>query len=245
MCLEDAVEDRVLDTFEIASAEIRVRQRVLRVHVFAAAAFEHQLDLDVRLAPLMKVKDGRAGARVVAGVLAGDAVDAVLSQVPFFRRDAHGVDCDLFELQLVVADWCVDVEEDRAGVLAKRERAFFCEADVAADHVQRDVRVRAFHFLAARRPDGANDVVRQLRRGAPDQLEDRFKECAFRRGIVNRGGCGHRVLRRSSVSPAEECGQLRWTAAEPGGFFTRWNAIPAECQLDSIDGTDERCFSKS
>ena len=83
--LEDAVEDGVLDAFEIASAEVGVRERVLRVHVLAAAAFEHQLHFDVRLAPLVKVKDRRAGAGVVAGVLAGDAVDAVLPQVAFLR----------------------------------------------------------------------------------------------------------------------------------------------------------------
>ena len=58
LCLEDAIEDRVLDALEIASAESRIGQRVLRVHVFAAAAFEHQLHFDMRLAPLMKMKNG-------------------------------------------------------------------------------------------------------------------------------------------------------------------------------------------
>src|SRR4029078_12584734 len=38
LCLEDAVEDRVLDAFEIASAEPRIGEAVLRVHVLAAAA---------------------------------------------------------------------------------------------------------------------------------------------------------------------------------------------------------------
>src|SRR5205814_10313015 len=35
--LQDAVEDRILDAFEIAVAEVGVRERVLRVHVLAAA----------------------------------------------------------------------------------------------------------------------------------------------------------------------------------------------------------------
>src|ERR1043165_1930660 len=49
----------------------RHRQRVLRVHVFAAAPLEDQLDLDVLALPLLEVDDRRSGAEVGAGVLAG------------------------------------------------------------------------------------------------------------------------------------------------------------------------------
>src|SRR6202011_3975818 len=58
--LENAVEDGVLNAFEVASAEVGVRQRILRVHVLAAAALQHQLHFDMRLAPLVEVKDRRA-----------------------------------------------------------------------------------------------------------------------------------------------------------------------------------------
>ena len=161
---------------QIASAEVGVRERVLRVHVLAAAALEHQLHFDVRLAPLMEVKDRRAGSGVVAGVLAGDAVDAVLPQVALLRRRAHRLGGDLLELELVVADRRVDVEEDRAGVLAERQRAVARQDDVAADDVERDVGVRALLLLLARAGDGADDVVRQLRGRAADELENALEE---------------------------------------------------------------------
>ena len=41
-----------------------------RVGVLAAAALENQLDLDLVALPLVEVDDRRAGAEVVAGVLA-------------------------------------------------------------------------------------------------------------------------------------------------------------------------------
>src|ERR1043165_2787405 len=178
--VQHAVEDGVLDALEIAVAEVGGRERVLRVHVLAATALEHQLHLDVRLAPLVEVKRRRARPGVVAGVPAGDAVDAVLPQESLLRRRAHGLGGDLLELDLVVAGRRVDVEEDGSGVLAERQRVVARQADVAADDVQRHVRVRPLGLGLARRRDGADDVVRQDGGRAANELEDRFEERGLR-----------------------------------------------------------------
>ena len=90
----------------------------------------------------------------------------------------------------------MDVEEDRAGVLAKRQRAVARKSDVAADHVERNVRIRALDLVLPRAGDCADDIVRQDRGRTPDEFEDRFKEIRFRRDTFNRlRGRAHAVLR--------------------------------------------------
>src|SRR3954452_8912134 len=106
----------------------------------------------------MKMKDGRTGAGVVACVLAGDAVDAVLPQIPFLRGRPHRLGGDLLERELVISGGRVDVEEDRAGVLAKRQRAVARKTDVAADDVERDVSVRSLDLVLSRAGNRANDI---------------------------------------------------------------------------------------
>src|SRR5215216_1916743 len=68
------------------------RQRVLRVHVLAAAALQDQLDLDfVVVIPLLEVDDRCSRTDVVARVLAGDRVDGIGPQLPAPRRFGDGV----------------------------------------------------------------------------------------------------------------------------------------------------------
>ena len=123
---------------------------------------------------------------------------------PFFVAVAHRLGGDLLERELVVAGRRVDVEEDRAGVLAERQRAVARQSDVAADDVQRDVGIRSFDLVLARAGDRADDVVRQDGRRAPDQFEDRFEEVRFRRDAFNRlRGRAHAVLREGSLSDGD------------------------------------------
>ena len=94
--LPDGVQDALADAVEraIGAAEMRQlgRQRVLRVHVLAAAALQDQPDLDlVVLLPLIEVKDRRAGPEVVAGVGAGDRVDRVGPQLAASRGLGDGL----------------------------------------------------------------------------------------------------------------------------------------------------------
>ena len=84
--LPDRVQDALAHAFERAVGAPEVRQlrgqRVLRVHVLAAAALENQLHLDlVVVLPLLEVDDRRARAEVVARVLAGERVDGVRPQL--------------------------------------------------------------------------------------------------------------------------------------------------------------------
>ena len=85
----------------IGAAEMRKlnRQRVLRVCVFAAAAFENQLDFDLVAFPLVEVDDRGAGTEVVAGVLAGDRVDGIGPQLAAAGRFRHGF-ADLLRIQI-------------------------------------------------------------------------------------------------------------------------------------------------
>ena len=79
--LPHGVEDAVTDAFEVAVAALaveRCRQRILRAHVFAAAALEDKADLNCILAMLVPVKNRAAGTEVVAGILGADAVHGVL-----------------------------------------------------------------------------------------------------------------------------------------------------------------------
>src|SRR5262249_22778411 len=119
--LPDGVENAAADALEVAVAALaadRRRQRVLGAHVLAAAALEDQPHVHRVLAVLVPVEDRAAGAEVVAGVAAGDAVHGVLPQVALRGRLGHGVAADLLQLELVEADRGPDVERDGAGVLA-------------------------------------------------------------------------------------------------------------------------------
>ena len=66
----DRVKDALAHAFEraIGAAEVRQLggQRVLGVHVLAAAALEQQLHLDLVALPLIEMNDRRARAEVVA-----------------------------------------------------------------------------------------------------------------------------------------------------------------------------------
>jgi hypothetical protein len=216
--VDDAIEDRVLDAAQIATAEVGMRERILRVHVLAAAALQHQLHFNVRLAPLMEVKDRRARPRVVAGVPAGHAVDAVLPQIPFLRRCSYRLGRRFFERELVISNRRVHIEEDRARVLTERQRAVARKDDVAPDDIERHVGIRALLLLRARARDGADDVIGKLRRRATDELENAFEE----------GGLGvdafidamqrlssHAVLRTDGESIAT----LTWSAAAAAAAF--------------------------
>src|SRR5579884_1549837 len=71
------IEDAGAHAVEIAVAALAAqcgRQRILSAHVLAATALEDKADVNSVLTVLMPVKDRTAGAEVVAGVLATDAV---------------------------------------------------------------------------------------------------------------------------------------------------------------------------
>src|SRR5262249_23490486 len=109
--LPDGVEDAAAHALQVAVAALAAeggRQRVLGAHVLAAAALQDEADIDGVLLVLVPVEDGAAGAEVVAGVAAGDAVHRVLPQVAFRGGPGDGVAADVLQLELVEADGGLD-----------------------------------------------------------------------------------------------------------------------------------------
>ncbi len=139
--LPHGVQDALLHAVERAIRPSEMReldgQRILRVGVFAAAALENQLDLDVGLLPLIEVNDRRAGAEVVAGVLAGDGIDRVRPQLPSTGRLRDGFSDLLTHPDLIGAERDLDLEGRHAGVLANGAFAIGGEIDVLRDDGQR------------------------------------------------------------------------------------------------------------
>src|SRR6185503_4754320 len=118
------MEDALLHAVEraIGAPEMRQldRQRVLRVGVLAAAALENELHLDVVAFPLIEVDDRRAGAEVVAGVLARDGVDRIRPEFAALCRFLHGGADLLAHPYLIRADGRVYFERRHARVLTDR-----------------------------------------------------------------------------------------------------------------------------
>ena len=162
----------------IGAAEVRQldRQRVLRVGVLAAAALQNQLDLDVVALPLIEVDDRRAGAEVVAGVLAGDRIDRVRPQLAAPRRFGDRFADLLPHPDLIGADRHVHLEGRHAGVLADGAfvvdaRSMFCAMIVSACDG-----ARAGRLGVERRLHRRAHVGRQIGRGPDDELQDAVEE---------------------------------------------------------------------
>src|SRR5262249_17338176 len=121
--LPHRVQNALAHAVQIASGTSQMRElnrhRVLNVFVFATAALEQQFYFDfVVVIPLMKMDDRCAGSQVVAGVLTGNRIDRVWSQLaePGSFRDSLS---DLAtHHNLISADWCLDFERRHPGVLA-------------------------------------------------------------------------------------------------------------------------------
>src|SRR5690606_19705458 len=95
-------------------------QRVLDVHVLAAAALENEAHLDLVLLPLLEVQDRRAGPEVVAGVLTRQGVDRVGPELAAPGCLGNRLPDLFLHPDLVRADRRLDLEGRHAGVLADR-----------------------------------------------------------------------------------------------------------------------------
>src|SRR5262249_35027829 len=117
----DRMENALANALEISigASEVRQldRQRVLRVGVLAAAAFENEFDLDLVPFPLIEVDDRRARPKVVAAVAAGDRVDRVRPQLAAARRFGNGASNLAAHPDLVGGDRRLHLEGRHAGVL--------------------------------------------------------------------------------------------------------------------------------
>jgi hypothetical protein len=162
----------------IRAPEVRQldRQRVLRVGVLAAAAFENELDLDVGPLPLIEVDDRRARAEVVAGVLARDRVHGIRPQLAAFCGFFHGFLNLLAHPDLIRADRDVHFERRHAGVLADGALAVGGEIDVLRDDRQRLRSARALGLGHQRMLHRRAHVGRQVGRGLDDQLQNAVEE---------------------------------------------------------------------
>src|SRR5262249_38422201 len=118
------VENALSNTLEraVGASEVRQfdRQRILRVGVFAAAAFEDQFDFNLVAFPLIKVDDGRAGGKVVAGILAGDRIDGIRTELAAPGGLGDGFADLAAHPDLVRADRHMDLEGRHPRVLTDR-----------------------------------------------------------------------------------------------------------------------------
>src|SRR5690606_30256883 len=120
--LPDGVEDALAHALEGSirapeSGKLR-RQRVLDVHVLAAAALEDEAHLELVLLPVLEVQDRRAGPEVVAGVLARQGVHRIGAELAATRGLRHRLPNLLLHPDLVGANRRLDLEGRHAGVLA-------------------------------------------------------------------------------------------------------------------------------
>jgi hypothetical protein len=153
--IPDSVQDAFAHTFERAIGAPQVGQfcgqRVLRVHVFAAAALENQLHLDLVACPLLEVNNGRAGTQIGSGVFAGDRVNRIGPQLAAASRLRHGVENLFPHLDLVGANRRLHLEGRHASVLADGAFTLLGEVDVLGDDRERLARLRRRRLLRHRR----------------------------------------------------------------------------------------------
>ena len=129
-----------------------------------------------RLLPLLEVDDRRAGAEVVAGVLAGDRVDRIRPQLAAPRRLGHRLADLLLHPDLVGADRHLDLEGRHAGVLADRPLARRRLIDVLRDDRQRLAAAGLRRLGGERRAHRRAHVGRQIGRGPGDELDHAVEE---------------------------------------------------------------------
>ena len=92
------------------------------------------------------MKDGAAGAEIVAAVTAAETIDRVLPQIPLRRRLDDRVARQVLQFELIEANGCLDVKGDGAGVLADRGAALLSEGDVRGNEAQSELGLSAHRF---------------------------------------------------------------------------------------------------
>ena len=112
-------------------------ERVLRVRVLAAAAFQNQLDLDLVAVPLLEVHDRRARPEIIAGVFAGDRIHGIRPQLPLPGRLRDSLADLLLHPDLIRADRNFQFKGGHARVLTDRPFAGRRLIDVLRDHGER------------------------------------------------------------------------------------------------------------
>ena len=109
---------------------------------------------------LVLVEHRTTGPEVVAGVLAGDTVHRVLTQVAPGCGLGHGSAADVFQGELVEAQRRSDVKGDRSGVLADRGTETPGQEDVLGHQAEGEAGPRAGLFQGTVRFDDPADVGR-------------------------------------------------------------------------------------
>jgi len=177
--LPDGVEQALLHAFEIAAGLAEVfefgGQRVLNVLVFAAAAFEDELDFDVVLLPLFPVDDGGFDAEVVARVGAGEGVDGVGAELAAAGGFGDGGFDGLFDGDLADADRGMHDEGGHAGVLADRAFVLGGHVDVIGDDVEGLRGLGAGLLVIEGHAHGVADIGRQV----GGRLRNQFNQAGF------------------------------------------------------------------
>ncbi|MNY00272.1 hypothetical protein D3C86_1327580 [compost metagenome] len=167
--VHDALADAVQVTVGLAQLGQLAGQRVLDVLVLAAAALEDQLDLDDVLLPLLEVDDRGAGAQVVTGVGAGQAVHRVGAQLAVVGGAGHGLADGRLDLELVGAHRGVDEEGGHARVLAQGQDALGGHVHVLGDGRKGDPRAGSGVLAGLGVGEGLSHVGGQVGRGLDDQ----------------------------------------------------------------------------
>src|SRR5262249_12671589 len=121
---------------------------------------------------------GTAGAEVVAGVTAADALDGVLPQIALGGGLGDGIAADVLQFELIEPDWRLDVEGDGAGVLADGGAEAFGQADVLRHQVEGQIGLGALLLHRPVQFDDIGHVRRQVGGGTADQLKHLCVELA-------------------------------------------------------------------
>src|SRR5438552_8392668 len=119
--------------------------------------------MNLRRAVLMKMNCRGTWPDIGAIVYAGNRVDGVLPQKPFFCGESDGFAEGLFEFDFIETDGAIDVKNDAAGILADRLRLLFCQVNVLLDDLHRRLRDRALLLAFERGKNRSLDIIRNLR----------------------------------------------------------------------------------
>src|SRR5262249_36980400 len=132
LSLPDRVHDASEHAVQVAVRSLaveRYRHGILRAHVFATAAFENQPNVHAVLAMLVPVENRAAGAKVVAAIPLGDAIDRILPQIAFAGGFNHRIAADVLQFELIESNRRLDVEGYGSRILAYGCGALFRQSN--------------------------------------------------------------------------------------------------------------------
>ncbi len=176
------VEYHLPNTVEVApGGETCMGERILDPLVLASAPFQHQVDADfVLLIPLLEIDRRKVEPRVVAAVLACDAVHRVRPEIVLLRRRLHRRVKRLLERPVGVIPRMAYIEHGCPRVLADRRDLSLRELHVVENREEGRLGGGIVLLRRAALFQRLGDVRRQFGRREADQFHHEFLEIGYR-----------------------------------------------------------------